>query len=103
MAEKVSVRAHAAILDGQIYRNCIVTYSPDNKNIAPSIVPFTEEIHSTTSYNGIIVFAPKGFTIPAEVKRNDFLSESFTAYLGHLAAIVPPCIACDFSPVFIPL
>ena len=67
METKVSVRAHAVIFDKQVYRNCIVSYSPEDNTVVPHIIPFSTEVHSTTSYNGIIIFAPLGFTLPPDL------------------------------------
>ena len=104
MTDIISVRAHAAILNGKAYRNCIVTYSPTDHQLQPSVIPFSTEVHSTTSFNGIILFAPIGFTIPTGLETPDDFTKagSFTAYLNDLAEITPDCTA-ESAPVLLPL
>ncbi len=105
MASKVSVRAHAVIFDGQVYRNSIVAYSPDDNTCAPEIIPFTTEIHSTTSYNGIIIFAPAGFTLPPELDMPHATAApgGYTDFLGRLAKATPPCGQSAHSTILLPL
>lgn len=105
MSSKVSVRAHAVITEGRVHRNCIVAYSPDDSRISPEIIPFSTEIHSTTSYNGIIIFAPAGFQLPPELDMPRAMAApgGFTALLTRLAEAVPPCGAGAHSVILLPL
>lgn len=105
MAETVSVRVHAAIFNGKIHRNCIVTYSPADNSIPPSITAFSGEIHSTSSYNGIVIFAPPGFTLPTglEISYDIRYPERFTGRLDSIASSVPACTAPPYIPLFLPL
>lgn len=104
MDKTISVRAHAAILNGEVHRNCIVIYSPDDRTGSPEIVPFTTEIHSTTSYNGVIIFAPSGFKLPPELDmpRANSVPGGFTAFLSKIAEVTPHCGTTSFSPIFLP-
>lgn len=101
----LSVRTHAAIFDGQVHRNCIVSYSPDDTSIPPRIIPFTTELHSTTSYNGIIIFAPAGFTLPPELDMPHATAApgGFTDFLNRLAAATPACGSGRHSIILLPL
>lgn len=88
----VSTRAHAIVVNGKVYRNSIVTYSTEDYSFFPIITPFTTESHSTTSFNGIIIIAPEGFSLPAKfMSAQGLLSgELYTEYLNALANVVPP-------------
>lgn len=88
----VSTRAHAIVVNGKIYRNSIVTYSPEDFSFSPIITPFTNECHSTTSFNGIIIIAPEGFSLPTKLMSTQGLlsGELYAEYLNALANVVPP-------------
>lgn len=88
----VSTRAHAIVVNGKIYRNSIVTYSPEDFSFIPIITPFTTECHSTTSFNGIIIIAPEEFSLPAKFMSAQglLLGELYAEYLNVLANVVPP-------------
>lgn len=88
----VSTRAHAIVVNGKIYRNSIVTYLPEDFSFFPIITPFTTESHSTTSFNGIIIIAPDGFSLPSKfMSAQGLLSgEFYTEYLNTLSNVVPP-------------
>lgn len=101
----ISVRVHAAIINGEIHRNCIVSYSPEDSARAPKIVPFSTELHSTTSYNGIIIFAPEGFSLPHELDMTRAIAApgGFTDLLRRLAAAIPPLGDAPHSVIMLPL
>lgn len=105
MGTKVSVRAHAVIFDKQVYRNCIVSYSHDDNTSAPHIIPFSTEVHSTTSYNGIIIFAPLGFTLPPDLDMPHAITApgGYTAFLNRLAEATPVCGQSPHSVILLPL
>lgn len=105
MPSKISVRAHAVILDGTVHRNSIVTYSPDDASVSPAIVPFSTELQSTTSYNGIIIFAPEGFELPVEydMPRAMAAPGGFTAFLSSLAVAVPSSGTGRHTVILMPL
>ncbi|HBN63518.1 MULTISPECIES: hypothetical protein [Duncaniella] len=105
METKVSVRAHAVIFDKQVYRNCIVSYSPEDNTVVPHIIPFSTEVHSTTSYNGIIIFAPLGFTLPPDLDMPHAIAApgGYTAFLNHLAEATPACGQSPHSVILLPL
>lgn len=88
----VSTRAHAIVVNGKIYRNSIITYSSEDFSFFPIITPFTIECHSTTSFNGIIILAPEGFSLPAKFMSAQcpLSVELYTEYLNALANVVPP-------------
>lgn len=101
----ISVRVHAAIINGEIYRNCIVNYAPSDPTVSPKIVPFSTELHSTSSYNGIVIFAPEGYSLPDELDmpRAIAVPGGFTDLLRRLAAAVPPFGDEPHSTILIPL
>lgn len=103
--KKISVRVHAAVIDGHIYRNCIVTYFPADNKVSPSIVRFSTELQSTTSYNGIIIFAPEGFEMPPEFDMPHALAAPgcFTDFLASLASVVPHCGTMPHEVILLPL
>lgn len=105
MSSKISVRAHAVITEGSVYRNCIVSYSPDSPSTAPQIVPFSTELQSTTSYNGIIIFAPLGYTLPPELDmpRATAAPGGFTDLLKQIADTVPACGEEPHTVILLPL
>ncbi|WP_297064563.1 hypothetical protein [uncultured Duncaniella sp.] len=105
MESQVSVRAHAVIFDKQVYRNCIVSYSPADNTSAPRIIPFSTEVHSTTSYNGIIIFAPLGFTLPPELDMPHAIAApgGYTDLLNRLAEAIPVCGQSAHSVILLPL
>lgn len=62
----VSVRCHAAIVEGNIVRNVLVRYSPDVvpgtcrltiQAIELSVSPMGHEEHSTVAFNGVAVIS----------------------------------------------
>lgn len=105
MPSKVSVRAHAIIAEGRVYRNSIAVYSPDEPDVCPEIFPFSTEIHSTTSYNGIIVFAPAGYHLPPELDmpHATAVPGNFTEMLSRIAEAVPPCAGAPHTVILLPL
>ncbi|MCM1077244.1 MAG: hypothetical protein NC411_07790 [Bacteroides sp.] len=105
MENKLSVRVHAVIADGKVSRNCIVTYSPTDNNIPPRIVPFTTELHSTTSYNGIMIFAPTGYVLPIELSMPRAIAApgEFTVLLERIVKTVPVCDGKPHDVIMMPL
>ncbi len=93
------------MIDGRIYRNCIVVYSPTDNTVSPSIVPFSTELQSTTSYNGIIIFAPAGFKMSPEFDMPHALAAPgcFTDFLASLATVVPHCGTMPHEVILLPL
>lgn len=82
-----STRCHAAILDGTVMRNVIVTYpelSFDNCSIIKcnrqeiAIEPFEVEVHSTDDFNGIIAIVPQNYPLPIDfpVRANTFTTDT---------------------------
>ncbi|MCM1355069.1 MAG: hypothetical protein NC212_01520 [Staphylococcus sp.] len=105
MPTKVSVRAHAIIFNGKVNRNSIVSYSPDGDETSPVIVPFSTELQSTTSYNGVIIFAPAGFHLPPDLDMPRLMAipGKFTEMLEKIAAAVPACGNGRLSVICLPL
>ena len=95
MSEKTChIRTHAVIMNSEVYRNVILTYSPDNPNRLPIISDFSTETHSTTSYNGIIIIAPAGYQLPPEFSISGTINgpEQFT----EDRLDIPPSIKVQF-------
>lgn len=94
--QTVSVRVHAAVADGKVTRNAVVTYPlhPDSSH-PPLIRPFDREIHSTSDLNAVILLAPVGYTLPTSLLAPaDFsIPGSFDAYLDRLAAEAPRLVS----------
>lgn len=105
MPSKVSVRAHAIIAEGRVYRNSIAIYSPDEPGVTTEIFPFSTEIHSTTSYNGIIIFAPVGYHLPPELDMPHVTAVpgNFTEMLNRIAEAVPSCFDDPHTVILLPL
>ncbi len=106
MSEKTChIRTHAVIMNSEVYRNVILTYSPDNPNRLPIISDFSTETHSTTSYNGIIIIAPAGYQLPPELSISGTINgpEQFTELINSLAATVPSLISDKTDLIFLPL
>ncbi|MDE6429897.1 MAG: hypothetical protein K2K65_01845 [Duncaniella sp.] len=101
----ISVRVHAAVINGEVHRNCIVNYSPTDPKVCPKIIPFSTELHSTTSYNGIVIFAPEGFSLPSELDMPHAIAApgGFTDLLRRLAAAVPNFGQSPHSIILLPL
>lgn len=53
-----STKCHAAVADGNVFRNVIVDYDNVDRCEAYSIRTFEGEVHSTDDFNGAIVIVP---------------------------------------------
>lgn len=91
-----STRCHAAIEDGSVMRNVIVTYpapSFDNCTVIKcnrqkiAIKPFECEVHSTDDFNGIIAIVPQNYPLQTDfpVRANTFTTDTnqLAAHLPH--------------------
>lgn len=98
----ISVRVHAAVVNGRITRNAIVRYpSEPHPGIPPIVKPFEGEIHSTVDLNGIALIIPAGYRLPQSLTPPATISApgAFEAYLTRLAAEIPHVIDPDTAGV----
>lgn len=83
-----STRCHAAVINGKVLRNIIVSYQGTPDVCAGfEIKPFTGEVHSTDDFNGAVIVMPAQF----EFYPDEYVltPETFSSILDKIASIVP--------------
>ncbi len=83
-----STRCHAAVVNGMVKTNVIVSYSDSNDFCTNyNIAPFAGEVHSTDDFNGAVVVMPVGAELDMEKYIIDYAN--FSSVLKEIAAHVP--------------
>ncbi len=82
-----STRCHAAVINGEIHRNVIVSYDCAELCSNVSITPFEGEVHSTDDFNGAILVLPAdaGFDLSSVT----LTPATFSSVLAGIAANLP--------------
>lgn len=98
---KIRCHAHAVIANGQVFRDAILTIDAEAPSSCPLITPFSTETEATTSFNGIILLAPEGYTLPAGY-HDSINPDTFPAIVRQLAAEVPHTSGRNFTVIRLP-
>lgn len=82
-----STLCHAAVINGEIHRNVIVTYDSVELCHDVSITPFEGEVHSTDDFNGAILVLPADtvFDLPPLA----LTPGRFSSVLAKIASLLP--------------
>lgn len=90
-----STRCHAAVINGEVHRNVIVTYDSVGLCHDVSLSPFEGEVHSTDDFNGAILALPAdaGFDLSSVTLTPSTFSPVLAGIAANLPHIEPgePC------------
>lgn len=97
-----STFCHAAVINGEVHRNVIVSYDSADRCREVSITPFECEVHSTDDFNGAILVMPYGADF--DFGGETLSVSSFQAVLEEIASRIPHLEAGEPSRLlFLPL
>jgi len=82
-----STRCHAAVVNGEIYRNVIVSYDSIDCCRQLSLHPFEGEVHSTDVFNGAILILPAGADF--DISSVHITASGFSSILSGIASELP--------------
>lgn len=87
MIDMPSTLCHAAVVNGEVHRNVIVSYDSIDCCRELSLRPFEGEVHSTDVFNGAILILPVGADF--DISSVHITASGFSNILSGIASELP--------------